>query len=313
VYVLKRWMRTAFEGIGEALEAGDCMYQEPGISHRVLDYSADLEVLEITIPAEFETATMEPRSQKGGAEGRRPWSTALGDGPAHCRHRATPARCNAIRKRSTRRPDLGGAPALEPDLGLSTETAAYDQKHRLGRYFGVSVRRTSGIAARRIRKLFATEIDTSVPGRLVMQGSPPVGFVRADASWKSQNPAVPGSFCVRRLVLCRAGPGVRSCQAAARVRSCQAAAWVRLRQAAARGSFVPGRRSGSFVPGRRLGFVRVRAAAWVRSCQAVARVRSCQAVARVRSDLRTPPAAIAPRPDARWEFYPICGDVTITI
>jgi quercetin dioxygenase-like cupin family protein len=61
VYVLKGWMRTTFEGIGErTLEAGDCMYQEPGISHRVLDYSADLEVLEITIPADFETATVEP-------------------------------------------------------------------------------------------------------------------------------------------------------------------------------------------------------------------------------------------------------------
>jgi len=58
VYVLKGWMRTQFAGIGErTLEAGDCMYQEPGIRHRVVDYSADLEVLEITIPAEFETET----------------------------------------------------------------------------------------------------------------------------------------------------------------------------------------------------------------------------------------------------------------
>jgi quercetin dioxygenase-like cupin family protein len=61
VYVLKGWMRTSFEGVGErTLEAGDCMYQEPGIEHRVLDYSDDLEVLEITIPAEFETATVAP-------------------------------------------------------------------------------------------------------------------------------------------------------------------------------------------------------------------------------------------------------------
>jgi quercetin dioxygenase-like cupin family protein len=61
VYVLKGWMRTSFEGVGErTLEAGDCMYQEPGISHRVLDYSDDLEVLEITIPAEFETRTAAP-------------------------------------------------------------------------------------------------------------------------------------------------------------------------------------------------------------------------------------------------------------
>jgi quercetin dioxygenase-like cupin family protein len=61
VYVLNGWMRTTFEGVGErTLEAGDCMYQEPGIRHRVLDYSADLEVLEITIPAEFETVTVGP-------------------------------------------------------------------------------------------------------------------------------------------------------------------------------------------------------------------------------------------------------------
>jgi quercetin dioxygenase-like cupin family protein len=61
VYVLKGWMRTRFEGVGErTLEAGDCMYQEPGISHRVLEYSDDLEVLEITIPAEFETLTVAP-------------------------------------------------------------------------------------------------------------------------------------------------------------------------------------------------------------------------------------------------------------
>lgn len=61
VYVLKGWMRTQFEGVGErTLEAGDCMYQEPGIRHRVLGYSDDLEVLEITIPAEFETTTVAP-------------------------------------------------------------------------------------------------------------------------------------------------------------------------------------------------------------------------------------------------------------
>ena len=61
VYILKGWMRTAFEGVGEQkLEAGDCMYQRPGIAHRVLGYSDDLEVLEITIPADFETTTMAP-------------------------------------------------------------------------------------------------------------------------------------------------------------------------------------------------------------------------------------------------------------
>jgi quercetin dioxygenase-like cupin family protein len=61
VYILKGWMKTRFEGEGErTLEAGDCMYQRPGIAHRVLDYSDDLEVLEITIPAGFETTTVAP-------------------------------------------------------------------------------------------------------------------------------------------------------------------------------------------------------------------------------------------------------------
>jgi mannose-6-phosphate isomerase-like protein (cupin superfamily) len=61
VYILKGWMKTRFEGVGErTLEAGDCMYQRPGIAHRVLGYSNDLEVLEITIPAEFETETVAP-------------------------------------------------------------------------------------------------------------------------------------------------------------------------------------------------------------------------------------------------------------
>ncbi len=61
VYILKGWMKTRFEGVGErTLETGDCMYQRPGIHHRVLDYSDDLEVLEITIPADFETESLEP-------------------------------------------------------------------------------------------------------------------------------------------------------------------------------------------------------------------------------------------------------------
>jgi len=61
VYVLRGWMKTEFEGVGtRTLEAGDCMYQKPGIRHRVVDYAPDLEVLEITIPADFETETTAP-------------------------------------------------------------------------------------------------------------------------------------------------------------------------------------------------------------------------------------------------------------
>ena len=60
VYMLKGWARMRFEGVGEArLEAGDCWYQEPGITHSVLEYSDDFEVLEITVPVDFETESLD--------------------------------------------------------------------------------------------------------------------------------------------------------------------------------------------------------------------------------------------------------------
>lgn len=61
VYVLKGWARVLFEGVGEIrFEEGSCMYQEPGIHHQVLEYSDDYTVLEITIPADFETVSVAP-------------------------------------------------------------------------------------------------------------------------------------------------------------------------------------------------------------------------------------------------------------
>ncbi len=56
VYVLKGWVRFEYEGQGEVLlEAGDCVHQPPGIRHRELAHSDDIEMLEITAPAEFAT------------------------------------------------------------------------------------------------------------------------------------------------------------------------------------------------------------------------------------------------------------------
>jgi len=61
VYVLKGWARVHFEGVGEVrFEEGSCMYQEPGIQHRVVEYSDDYTVIEITIPADFETVSVAP-------------------------------------------------------------------------------------------------------------------------------------------------------------------------------------------------------------------------------------------------------------
>jgi quercetin dioxygenase-like cupin family protein len=61
VYVLKGWARVWFDGVGEVrFREGSCMYQQPGIHHRVLEYSDDYTVIEITSPADFETITVAP-------------------------------------------------------------------------------------------------------------------------------------------------------------------------------------------------------------------------------------------------------------
>ena len=56
-YVLRGWTRVEFEDVGEIrFEAGDSWYQPPKIKHEVLDYSDDLEIIEICMPADFATA-----------------------------------------------------------------------------------------------------------------------------------------------------------------------------------------------------------------------------------------------------------------
>ena len=59
VYVLKGSMTTDFEGQGPVtMHAGSCWIQPPQIKHTVLDYSDDCEVLEIIVPADFQTVTL---------------------------------------------------------------------------------------------------------------------------------------------------------------------------------------------------------------------------------------------------------------
>lgn len=56
VYVLKGWIEFEYEGQGPVrLEPGSCVYQPPGIRHRELGHSDDVELLEIVMPADFET------------------------------------------------------------------------------------------------------------------------------------------------------------------------------------------------------------------------------------------------------------------
>ncbi len=60
VYVLKGWIKTELDGQGAVtMQTGSAWIQPPRIKHKVLDYSDDCEVLEIVLPADFETVELE--------------------------------------------------------------------------------------------------------------------------------------------------------------------------------------------------------------------------------------------------------------
>jgi quercetin dioxygenase-like cupin family protein len=60
VYILRGWVRFEYEGVGEVLlRRGSCVHQPTGIRHREVEHSDDLEILEITSPAEFKTEAAE--------------------------------------------------------------------------------------------------------------------------------------------------------------------------------------------------------------------------------------------------------------
>lgn len=59
VYVLKGWAIFEYEGHGQhKLEAGTCVHQPPGIRHREIAHSEDLELIEIVLPGNFETISL---------------------------------------------------------------------------------------------------------------------------------------------------------------------------------------------------------------------------------------------------------------
>jgi uncharacterized cupin superfamily protein len=59
VYVLKGWVKTYMEGQGETLmQEGSCWTQPPRIKHLIMDYSDDVELLEVILPAEFKTVEL---------------------------------------------------------------------------------------------------------------------------------------------------------------------------------------------------------------------------------------------------------------
>jgi mannose-6-phosphate isomerase-like protein (cupin superfamily) len=59
VYVLKGWVKAYLEGQGEiTMSEGSCWTQPPRIRHLIRDYSDDCELLEVILPADFETVEL---------------------------------------------------------------------------------------------------------------------------------------------------------------------------------------------------------------------------------------------------------------
>ena len=60
VFILKGGMRFWYEGEGEVIaREGICILQPPAIMHDVLEWSDDLELLEVTSPADFSTEALQ--------------------------------------------------------------------------------------------------------------------------------------------------------------------------------------------------------------------------------------------------------------
>ncbi len=59
VYVLKGWVKNYMEGHGEeTYQQNSSWTQPPKIKHMILDYSDDVELLEVILPADFETVEL---------------------------------------------------------------------------------------------------------------------------------------------------------------------------------------------------------------------------------------------------------------
>jgi len=59
IYVLKGWIKGEYDGQVVTMRQGGAWLQPPRIKHTVLDYSDDCELLEIVLPADFETVELE--------------------------------------------------------------------------------------------------------------------------------------------------------------------------------------------------------------------------------------------------------------
>ena len=71
VYVLKGSAVFEYEGVGRVtMKAGSCFYQPPGIRHREIRHSQDLQMIEIVAPANFKTVSLEKPAAKRSPDRR---------------------------------------------------------------------------------------------------------------------------------------------------------------------------------------------------------------------------------------------------
>ncbi len=67
VYVLKGTAKCEFEGYGVCeVREGSCWIQPPGIKHVILDYSDDYEIMEVILPAQYDTFNIEKMPETKG-------------------------------------------------------------------------------------------------------------------------------------------------------------------------------------------------------------------------------------------------------
>ena len=68
VYVLAGWIEFEYEGQGVVrLDAGSCVHQPPGIRHREVGHSPDVELLEVVMPGDFRTVEVDGVERAGPA------------------------------------------------------------------------------------------------------------------------------------------------------------------------------------------------------------------------------------------------------
>src|SRR6187402_917413 len=63
VYVLRGWVRFDFSGVSEpvTVSAGSCISQPAGVAHNVVGQSDDLEIIEINLPATYQTIPLDSK------------------------------------------------------------------------------------------------------------------------------------------------------------------------------------------------------------------------------------------------------------